>query len=114
MFQCGTGNVTIEIYNERFFFNLRKLFLLRIATKKRRFVQFQRIFSFTKCDGKGVLFNSKEFLLLGNATEKAFSFFIVNFPFPHWSKTIFFVQFCEQNLLEHSHYLLENSMFDYV
>ena len=40
--------------------------------RKKRFVQFQRISPFTKCDGKGVLFNSKEYFLLRNATEKAF------------------------------------------
>src|ERR1700704_5494988 len=61
--------------------------------RKRHFLQFQRIFPFTKCDGKGIFFNSKEFFLLGNATEKAFSSIPKNFPFYEMRRKRLFVQF---------------------
>src|ERR1700704_2158865 len=61
--------------------------------RKRRFVQFQRIFPFTKCDGKGVFFYSKEFSLLRNATEKAFCSIPKNFPLYEMRRKRRFVQF---------------------
>src|SRR6195256_4033806 len=78
---------------EKAFCSIPKNFSFYEMRRKRRFVQFQRIFPFTKCDGKGVLFNSKEFLLLGNATEKAFCSIPKNFSFYEMRRKRRFVQF---------------------